>query len=49
MKKNYTNPALTIISLEDVDIVTTSDVPYNNVEVSGVQANSKQRENIWDE
>ena len=49
MKKQYANPTLRIVSLEDADIICTSDLGVNNEQVSGVSANSKQRGGIWGE
>ena len=49
MKKQYVNPTLDVVFIEDADIVTSSvDVTFGENK-SGVSAGAKQRENIWDE
>ena len=46
MKKQYANPTLKVVFIEDADIVTESLVIQEH---DGGTANAKQRNNIWDE
>ena len=47
MKKQYANPAVKIVYIEDADIVTES-MDFGD-EVSGVSAHSKRRYNTLEE
>ena len=49
MKKQYANPTLKVVFIEDADIVTESESVTFGDPVSGKEAGAKQRTNIWDE
>ena len=50
MKKQYANPSLRIVSLEDVDIVASSETVGMNGEFNPDKpVEAKQRNTIWDE
>ena len=50
MKKQYANPTVKVVFIEDADIVTQSDVTLNSDTLDGGTAQAKQRNtNIWDE
>lgn len=49
MKKQYANPTLKVVFIEDADIVTESQLTVGEG-VTGVSAQSKRRDNnIWGE
>ncbi len=49
MKKQYANPTLKVVFIEDADIVTESVLTIGE-DVNNVSAGAKQRNNnIWDE
>ena len=50
MKKQYANPTVKVVFIEDADIVTESPQVTIGEDVSDVSAGAKQRNNnIWDE
>ena len=48
MKKQYANPTVKVVFIEDADIVTESQVTVGTT-VTGVSAQSNRRNDIWGE
>ena len=49
MKKQYANPSMKIVIIDDADIITQSESMTLGEDVSNVSAGAKRRGDIWGE